>query len=82
MQKNNKVSNKQNIFYGLQYIETWVCIWKSHKCKRQMPKKTKKWNFKKQNIFMDYKSQNFGFAFEIPQMQMPKVKSKIYTHKL
>jgi len=47
-----------------------------------MQKKTKNEISKNKNIFMDYKSQNFGFAFAIPQMQMPKVKSKIYTHKL
>jgi len=31
---------------------------------------------------MDYKTQKVGCAFTIPQMQMPKVKSKIYTKKL
>ena len=47
------------------------------KCKNQINRVSNK-----QTIIMDYKTQKLGCAFEIPQMQMPKVKSKIYTNKL
>ena len=47
------------------------------KCKNQINRVSNK-----QTIIMDYKTHKLGCAFEIPQMQMPKVKSKIYTNKL